>query len=154
MFEKLSMRPATLNDSEAILYWRNTEQARRFSRNQTIVDSYIHQQWIEEKLSEESNSIINIFLDESLPIGMTRLDCVDCDTAEISIVVDPLFHNKGYGFKMLLLTKDLAFNKLGIKKILASVHSNNLSSIHLFNKVGFVLASKSEYFNDYELRCP
>lgn len=153
MFEKLSMRPATLNDSEAILFWRNTEEARRFSRNQGIIESCMHNKWIEEKLSEESNSIINIFLHENLQIGMTRLDCVDPETAEISIVVDPLFHNKGYGFKMLLLTKDLAFNKLGIKKICASVHSSNLSSIHLFNKVGFVLAGKSESFNDYELRC-
>lgn len=150
--EEFFMRRATLNDSELIRLLRNTPEARRYSRNQSIIELEAHSKWFEEKLSEDSNSSIYIFEFGDLPIGMTRLDHLHSKVSEISVVVDPRFHKKGYGRKMLRETIDLAFRNLGVENIRATINSNNLGSLRVFTQLGFALVSTSDNFCIYELR--
>ena len=86
------------------------------------------------------------------PIGMTRLDHLHSKLSEISIVVDPRFHNKGYGRRMLRETIDFAFRNLGVENIRATINSKNLGSLRIFTQLGFALVSTNDNFYIYELR--
>lgn len=66
------------------------------------------------------------------------IHCEIIDTVlHLSIFINPLFQNQGYGTKILngLIKNKFNFN---ITEIIANIEYNNIKSINLFKKVGFV----------------
>lgn len=60
------------------------------------------------------------------------------ERAEIGIWLNPENWNKGYGKRSLNIIKYIAFNHLKLNRLEAHIASNNQSSIHLFQKCGFI----------------
>lgn len=54
---------------------------------------------------------------------------------EISILQN--YRKKGYGKKAIKALEEFSFEQLGIKKLVAPVHPDNIASIALFNSLGF-----------------
>ena len=54
------------------------------------------------------------------------------------IIVDELQRNKGAGAEAISILSDYAFNVLNLKQLYANILEENLPSIHLFKKMGFV----------------
>lgn len=77
--------------------------------------------------------------------GIGLIDLFDFDPknkrAGIGIViVDALNRNKGVGAEAISLLINYAFNVLDLKQLYANILEENLSSIHLFKKMGFNVA--------------
>lgn len=146
----LTVRPLEPSDSSKILEWRNSDFARRYSRNSRVISLREHDDWIKEKLSQDNKaSKIYIFLEKQVPVGMTRIDIKDLSVGEISIVVDPKFHSRGYGSSMLKKTIELGVMESELSKFLGVINELNLASIRLFTKNGFKKLESSDGFSTY-----
>lgn len=66
-------------------------------------------------------------------------------SAELSIVLDVAYQNKGHGYNILLEFLNFAFTKLNLRKIWLDVNAFNKKAIHLYKKIGF---TKKAYFLD------
>ena len=66
-------------------------------------------------------------------------------SAELSIVMDVAYQNKGHGYAILLEFLDYAFTQLKLRRIWLDVNAFNEKAIHLYKKLGF---TKKAYFLD------
>lgn len=63
----------------------------------------------------------------------------------IDIVIDPLYRNKSYGYKLLLsCIEDIRLNNC--KNITLEVNSNNTAAICLYKKLGFKIEAVREKY--------
>jgi UDP-2,4-diacetamido-2,4,6-trideoxy-beta-L-altropyranose hydrolase len=146
------MRLARNSDSQKLLSWRNEPSARKYSRQNQEITREDHEVWFENRLSEtQDESKIFIFSDSCDLIGMSRLDLLSAEKSEISLLVDPIFHSKGYGSKILELSIDFAFSKLNYSELIACIHTENLHSKALFSKFGFVKSDHEGSFETFTL---
>ena len=148
----LFMRLAEKSDSQRLLEWRNHASVRHFSRNCGVISPDLHEEWLERKLDpDESSSKILIFTDQHKYVGMSRLDALIGNSAEISILVEPSVHGKGLGSKILGQSINYAFLELNYSELHASIHSENSISLALFSKFGFVKVNQEYPFVSYRL---
>jgi diamine N-acetyltransferase len=63
----------------------------------------------------------------------------------IGIVILKKYRNMGVGFDSVQLLESYCINKLGMNKLYVSIDSNNIKSIKLFNKSGFVKRNNDLY---------
>jgi RimJ/RimL family protein N-acetyltransferase len=72
--------------------------------------------------------------------------------AQIGIWLIPSFWNKGLGEKSLTLLKNIAFNHLKINRLEAYIAIENMKSISLFKKCGFIQEGRlKEYLRFHEI---
>lgn len=143
------VRKAEKNDSRQILKIRNHPSNLKFFNNQERVLWENHNPWFEKKyFSGEDNYCFVLIYEEKL-IGYCRYDKEDGDHI-VSIALDPDYHGKGFGTK--LLVSSLA--ELSVSgPIVAEAHKNNISSCKLFQKNNFKLFREDEksYYFKYKL---
>ena len=56
------------------------------------------------------------------------------------VILTPDERNKGVGFEAITILSDYAFSTLDLHQLYANVVEDNLASIHLFEKLGFIKA--------------
>ena len=93
-----------------------------------------------------------LFLEGVQPIGMSRLDWVDEESSELSILVNPSYWGRGYGSSILELTIQQTMTPLKINHLFATIHKDNLSSISLFTKFGFSQVGGGDIFQEFAYR--
>ncbi len=148
----LFMRLANESDSQQLLSWRNNPVVRKYSRNVQVISRETHDLWLKNKLGENHlESKIYIFSDSRNFIGMSRIDSLSVKLGELSILVDPLFHSKGYGSKILNLSIEVAFDLLKYSELAACIHRDNLASKALFSKYGFIKSHDEDLFEFFKL---
>jgi RimJ/RimL family protein N-acetyltransferase len=147
----LEMRDATIEDCSFLLDLRNHESARKYSRNQNIIEMPVHLNWLREKLSSD-NTLILIFSLDNNPCGMTRIDRINSMTLEISIVLHPAYQGIGLGKQIIELTHTHCSSIYGKSRIRAIASTSNQASNNLFLSVGYHLIEASELFNTYECK--
>jgi len=84
----LSLRPATLEDAQRLLDWRNDIQTRLNSFNKEEVSWLDHVEWLKKSLQSSDRKIIIVEWGD-LSVGTIRLDC----TLIISSYHGPLLPN-------------------------------------------------------------
>jgi len=73
-------------------------------------------------------------------IGNIKLDHIQAKhgTAELGVMIgDKACWHRGYGTESCRLLIDYAFKKIGLRKIIVAVFSNNVPSYAMFKKLGF-----------------
>jgi L-amino acid N-acyltransferase YncA len=150
---EITCRDADLNDSLRVLMWRNHDDVRKISRNTARISLEEHTAWFSKLLNKKNTeNLIWIFEERNRPLGMVRLDRVDFDMFEISIVVDPLFHSAGIG-KTILSQAMAKFRSMESANFLsAAIHKDNLRSVHLFENFNFIFKSQEGNFLVFTLR--
>jgi ribosomal protein S18 acetylase RimI-like enzyme len=73
-----------------------------------------------------------------LPIGYIILMNIKSGIGRVVIMIDEPFTNKGHGFQSFLLLEKEAI-KLGIRKLILEVRTDNASAVSLYKKLGFNL---------------
>ena len=135
------IKPFTLKDEAFLLKLRNQKSIRFNSTNRAIIGKNDHKIWIRKFVKNKNNKIYIIYL-SSKKIGYIRLDNLDFFNF-ISIAIIENFQEKGYAYESLIeFEKYFKSNKLIISKI----RSNNMKSIALFKKTGYLLINKSSNF--------
>ncbi len=85
-------------------------------------------------------------------IGNMGFKNIDNDQTQVSIgyALQPYHWRKGYTFEALQTLIHYAFAHMGIRKIEATIFTNNISSENLLKKLGFMLTAQkpNNYFFD------
>ena len=147
--ERVYIRPITLEDTDLIIEWRNSEAVRPYFIYQKPFTKEGHINWLHTMIETGCGyQFIVCTIDEDKPIGCTYLRDYDRDHNKIEYGVflgSEEVKGKGIGTEILGLTVQFAFETLGVHKVFARAFSDNLASINSFIKGGF---TKEAYLKD------
>ena len=128
---EIKLRKATRLDWDFILELRNNDFEYFYEQNSPIPKNK-HYQYMEDHTDDPNFHQWVISLDEN-DVGYVRILKED-----VGIMVRKEFQGKGIASKALRIIEKEAAN-LGIKKLVALVHPNNVSSEKIFKKNGYSL---------------
>ena len=132
------LRPAIMDDSEAIRKWRSDQRNFRYSRSAAPVDLPEHQRWMREVLQDPQRTLL-VAENDGMTVGTIRFDRHhdDPSVAEISISVNPEQHGSGLGTSILRCALTY-WQHAGGTQLLATIRTDNTPSMTLFTRAGFV----------------
>jgi RimJ/RimL family protein N-acetyltransferase len=137
---KLYLRPARLQDETLVLHWKNSSYVRQFSFRDEIISSETHHAWFLNRIEnfEKSPCYMACLESTDLEIGFLRLDRISSNSLEVGILIEKESAGKGFGTQSLGLLVSEARNKFKSVNLVARIASNNVASIALFERAGFV----------------
>lgn len=125
------LREATIDDALLLFNWVNDKDVRFNSINQETIIWKNHLNWLESRLNGK-DTFIYILTDGETNYGQIRIDGHNnWWTIDYSIDIN----NRGKGFGSLII--NLLIEKCKNFNFKAFVKKSNLSSIHVFVKLGF-----------------
>jgi RimJ/RimL family protein N-acetyltransferase len=144
----ISWRSASLEDADDLFRWRNSYSGRQYSGDSTTISLSHHLEWFHSRLLRVDAEPFYMFMAKEDKVGMCRFDgnFKINKSFEVSVLVNPDFQGSGLGSQILRISCDEIFENYPGIKITARVHLNNLKSIKLFTKIGFVKISVSDTF--------
>lgn len=132
----LRARPATLDDAEQLLVWRNDPDTRRWSRSSDTIDLDAHRRWLAGSLERVDRHLL-VVSDDDGPVGTVRWDR-DCAGWEVSITVAPDRRGRGLAGPLLRAGEDALREWIGAgTPVTATVHGDNAASLRLFTRAGY-----------------
>ena len=137
------IRPLGNKDIELLREWRNDKKSTRFLRDVGYITEEMQKKWYQNYLKNDRDLVFAIEDIGELKRVVGSLSLYDWDrdskTCEIGKIQigDSAAHGKGIGRKTLVMAMKIAFQKLGIQKIVASVHPDNVQAYHNDMKIGF-----------------
>lgn len=136
--QAITLRPATLQDAELLLAWRNDPQTRQSSHNSDEISLATHLVWLDASLANPSRQIF-IAESEGQPLGSLRVDRQDDGVSELSWTVAPAARGQGVGKRML------AAMLSGIEgPVRAEVKAGNVASMRIAESAGLVLVREEQ----------
>ncbi|MFP5068821.1 GNAT family N-acetyltransferase [Pseudonocardia nantongensis] len=132
----LHARPATLDDAELLLSWRNDPETRRWSRSTDEIDLDAHRRWLAGSLDREDRRLL-LVSDLDGPVGTVRWDREESGW-EVSITVAPERRGSGLAIPLLRAGEEAvrAWSGAGTP-VIAVVHADNAASARLFARAGY-----------------
>ncbi len=145
------LRRALCTDAKLTFKWANDPLVRKFSLAQSPITWESHLNWFKNKI-KDNNCAYFIVMHDNMPIGSIRLDVSDA-VATISYLLDPIYHGKGFGSKILESAQELSrILHLKIEKLYGVVKKQNIASIKIFEKLGYQSEeTKDTYYFKKEL---
>lgn len=141
--EDILIRQLSEDDIELLRAWRNDRENTKFLRDIGYITEEMQLKWYKGYLDNEHDLVFAIEDTGELKRVVGSLSLYDwnkdtntCEIGKIQIG-DSAAHGKGIGRKALVMAMKIAFQKLGITKIVASVHPDNVQAYHNDMKVGF-----------------
>lgn len=137
----LVVRMAQSEDASDILRWRNDSHTRGMSRNSDLILEKDHQIWLEKTLRDPNFCLI-VGLYSNVKFGIVRFNKDKLNEWEVGINIAPEARGKGLG--KILLSAALSNFALKHSNVMlnAEVKLFNKVSQHLFESLGFSLASQ------------
>ncbi len=148
----IMLRFAALEDCQDIFTWRNDPVTIAVSPS-GAVQWENHLAWFKEKVHSPHSHLFIALNEKAEKIGIIRFDRQkeapsgdgeEEEEAEVSINLNPLFRSQGYGAMVLQQALDLYFANFPVQKIFARIMPENIVSLNLFRKMGFVEEEKRE----------
>ena len=138
----VTLRQATIADSERLWLWRNDPVTRAASRNAAPIAWTLHSSWLSGVLADAQRRLL-IAETAGAPIGMVRFDALPgrASEHELSINVRPDARGAGVGAAILSAACGYFGTQLGPGRIRASVRLSNDTSRKLFERAGFIRAA-------------
>jgi len=128
----LFLRKANKKDAELLFKWANDKAVRKNAINTEKINWENHLKWFKSKL-QSNNAHLYILEKNKTPIGQIRIDKLN-NYWIIDYSIDKNYRGLGYGkliVKLLInLNKDKSF--------IAQVKKENIASISIFEKIGFL----------------
>ena len=135
--EKLSVRPARIEDSKLLWNWANDSSVRERSFNQEQISWESHTAWFSERMASP-NTRFYLLIEDGEPAGQIRYDRdLQGQTAEISFSIAKEKRGKGFGTEILRLTVARALADLDCREIVGFVIEGNEASSKAFRRAGF-----------------
>lgn len=137
-FGAIDMRLARLEDSDALLEWRNAPHVRAVSHNTEPIAQDTHVRWLMSVLENPRRKLL-IGSRNGEPLGVVRFD-LGVDSAEVSIYLASGTHGRGCGSALLLAAERwLQIHHPDITVIRAEVLRDNAPSHRLFSNCRYVV---------------
>ena len=144
------LRPATADDWEMLLDWRNDPVTRESSIDTGVVSEDGHRAWLAASIASDDRHLFVVEVDGE-PVGTTRLDR-RTGGWEISITVAPDQRGKGLGGVMLDVTTEWFDENIGDDVILSTIKPSNPASLALFAKKGYEVVREDADLVHLELK--
>ena len=120
-YENIMLRPLERKDIENLRVWRNDATQTRFLRKIDHITPEMQEKWYESYLKDNDTIAFAIEETEHLHRMVGSLEA----------------RGHGIGGKSFVLAMMVAFRKMGLKKIIASVHQENQAAYKSYLKIGF-----------------
>ncbi len=146
--ERLLLREFTIDDATFILTLVNTPSWIKFIGDRNIHTLDAAHKYLEsgpmESYRKNGYGLSAVLLkDSNTLIGMCGLvNRETTDYIDIGFALLSEYSNKGYGYEIAAATLRHANDKLGIKRVVAITHPDNVPSIRLLNKLGLRFEKK------------
>ena len=141
---KILLRPLIYSDlnflksiENNIDNWHFGSEEKKFSNDELI--NYIENAKINIKIAKQYRFVIEY---NYSPVGFIDLYNYKNKSVEIGIIISEKYRNRGFAKESLFLILDYSLNNLGLKKISATISSENLLSLMLFKSCGFKIHKK------------
>lgn len=136
----LFLRPATPEDSDSLLAWRNAPDAVQWSATGRALGRCEHEAWLSQVLGNAGRRIWVGEVD-GVPIGMVRVDveqAIGPGVGIVSVAVDAARRGHGAGAGLLRGLKRELLGDCQVLELRALVHPANAGSVRIFERGGFV----------------
>ena len=141
--ERLKLIETSIDDIDLILKMDKQESTQKYLggiKNKTREERI-------EFLSKKKDSITVMFND--IRIGFIGFK-INADQAEISYIFDSDYTGEGYCSEVVKELVDIAFKKFNLNKVYAYTKEENIASIKVLTKNGFVKKDINDEFIYYE----
>jgi RimJ/RimL family protein N-acetyltransferase len=134
----MNFRKPNIEDAYQFYIWANDPQVRLNSFNSENITLDMHMTWFRERLQDPNCELYVFYHKIESPIGQVRIQKDTDNNSVINISIDEKFRGMGYGVKLIeQSTNDYFFRNIN-DKINAYVKIENLSSIKIFEKSGYL----------------
>lgn len=133
----LEVRLAKLEDLYITFDWAGNKTVRKYAIKKEEITFENHKNWFFNKINI-TECVYFIAEVNSIPIGSIRFDINDKKEALLSFLLDPKFHNKGFGKRMLERGCAKVVKRKKLLKIIGVVNVDNTPSLKIFSSLGFV----------------
>jgi len=143
----IKLREANVNDCELLFKWANDRTVRLNSNSPDPIEWHNHEAWFQNKLSALNTKIFIFQSVQNQSLGQLRLDYIEGEWL-IDYSVDSKYRGLGLGKEIVKLA--LLEIPNGVFK--AQVKKKNISSLKVFQSLGFTLEQSTEdsYFYKYQ----
>ena len=132
----LRYRPASAEDRDAQLTWRNDPGSRAGSWDTGEIDPAEHATWFDGVLADPDRTLL-VIQTEAGRAGSVRFD-TDGEEAEISVMVSPALRGEGVGKRAIRESSELYLAAHPeIERVRAEIREDNPRSGRVFGQVGF-----------------
>ena len=154
-YDNVQLRPLEKADIENLRIWRNDASKTKYLRKIAEITPEMQEKWFEKYLENADEIIFAIVETKQLKrmVGSVALYNFNDDTAEVGKIQigDEAAHGMGIGRKSLVMAMYIGFEKLSLKKIVGSVHPDNIAAYRNDMKIGFqVVGSHESLVEGYE----
>jgi len=147
--DMLYLRPATMDDANDLLAWRNDPETCANSRQTSPIPRKRHGVWmsVNVQFGFPTRVVLIAETGDSIPVGVIDFQARDKEMKifEIGITIAPGVRGHGYGHTALAL----ACKKMKDKTLKAEIRSENRASRRIFRKCGFLLMSEADGFAQF-----
>tara|TARA_B100000768_G_scaffold168796_1_gene173923 strand:- start:95 stop:541 length:447 start_codon:yes stop_codon:yes gene_type:complete len=146
------LRPVRVEGAANIYAWRYAKTAEKYYQSRKKPSFDQHVLWLTSAL-QNTNHHLFIAEDRGRPVSHIKasFDLKEQKMARVGICTAPQEQGKGYGLKLLLVLHDF-LRLIGSLSLIAEVHQENISSLILFENVGYRSISQSGNFCLYECK--
>lgn len=147
-------RAVTFEDSDLILVWRNSVDARSSSQKPEEISRHEHEGWLRDRILRVISEPFWVMSVGKKNVGYVRLDYFNSDknVFTISIFVVPECRNVGLGKQMLVTALSSTASNYPDSFFRAVVKNDNRHSARLFQNLGFKYEAKIDSeFTEYRL---
>lgn len=144
----IHMRQATLNDADALFYWRNDPVTCANSKSTAAVPREDHDRWMQFNVTQGYPSHLVLMAESDIGcIGVVRFDATrgDVMTYEASITVAP--RARGHGLAKEILTRACGY--MADYTLDAVIRVDNIPSRRAFEACGFEEVEIDHHFIKY-----
>lgn len=138
----IRLRPMTVEDTDNIVRWRNSESVRKNFIYQELFTSKSHLNWITTNVN--TGKVVQMIIEETeskRPIGSVYIRDIDLihHKGEYGIFIgEDDTRGKGYGTQAARLMIEYGFQILHLHKIFLRAFAENVQAIRSYEKAGFV----------------
>lgn len=132
----VAVRPATLQDAEALWHWRNDSLTRAMSRHQGMVPFDDHLSWLRASVDRPDRHLL-VGTAGGVEVGTVRWDLESGAEWEVSITLAPEARGRGVAPGLLRAGEIWLSRTTVVDAYLAVVRTDNLASRRLFLHGGY-----------------
>ena len=167
--KNIKLRALESSDIDLLYEWENNTDIWTISNTLNPFSKHILKQYLENShldiyQTKQLRLIIDLKSnDKNVPVG--TIDLFDFDPYHLRAGIGILIYSeknrkKGYATEALQLLINYSFHYLGLHQLYCNIASDNMKSIKLFTKVGFIIVGEkkdwiktpSKWINEYLLQ--
>ena len=142
---RLYLREISFEDGQFIVDCRNERNNYKYFKNPKMLTLEQHKKWFND-IYLKNNDRVDFLIFEKKTNNAVGVFCLDFmnNEVEISYILCAEYQKKGYMSEVISHFCYEIYMKFGMKKIIAIIHKDNISSIKLITNNGFYLKNKMD----------